>query len=171
MVTSAVCVFLDDGILALSRVLGLVRRRNVRVTSLAMTPSRNPEVARLVATLATDPSTAEALVKQLCKTSGVRDACVLPDADGSRRELVRVRVRAQGTRGAVLDAASLYRAAIVDETAESITLELAGEGSFVVSFLRALEPHGILEIARTGVAVLDPALLDHHIVPPSEDVA
>ena len=156
MALYTIAVLMNDDSLAFDRTVGVLRRRNLPIASLAVGPSHLPGVSRLTVTLETDRATADQIVKLLHKTSGVRDALTFELEDGAGRELALVRVRATlGRRADLLDTIDLYRATVVDEAEDSVTVEVAGSGSFVLSLLRALEQFGILAIARSGVVALE----------------
>jgi acetolactate synthase-1/3 small subunit len=88
----------------------------------------------------------------------VREVAAFPVAEGVARELALVKVRAGQERYAeLLDVALLYKATIVDESAEAAILEVSGSEAFVLSFLRALEGFELLEVARSGAVVLERA--------------
>lgn len=107
----------------------------------------------------TDQTTAERAARQLEKVVGVREAAAFPVGEGVARELVLVKVRASQERYAeLLDVALLYKAAIVDESADAVILEVSGSEAFVLSFLRALEGFELLEVARSGAVVLERGL-------------
>ena len=67
-----------------------------------------------------------------------------------------VKIRAAGRRyGELLDVVQLYHATVVDESADSIILEITGSEAFVLSCIRALERFEILEIARSGAVAME----------------
>ncbi len=104
----------------------------------------------------TDRTTADRAARQLEKVVGVREAAAFPAGEGVARELALVKVRADQERYAeLLDVALLYKAAIVDESADAAILEVSGSEAFVLSFLRALEGFELLEVARSGAVVLE----------------
>lgn len=106
----------------------------------------------------TDPTTADRAARQLEKVVGVHQAAAFPMRDGVTRELALVKVRAGQERYAeLLDVALLYKATIVDESADASILEVSGSEAFVLSFLRALERFEVLEVARSGAVVLERA--------------
>ncbi len=149
-------VLLDEELVTLTRIAGMLRRRNLPMRSIAVGPSGTPGCSRLTIILHTDPDAADRVARQLQNVIGVREAAAFPARDGVARELVLVKVRAEHDRYAeLLDVALLYKATIVDESAEAAILEVSGSEAFVVSFLRALERFGVLEIARSGAVALE----------------
>lgn len=153
--SQAVSVVLEDGLVTLTRALGILRRRNFPIKSIAVGPAGSPGLARLTIMMQTDPTTATRAARQLEKAVGVHGATSFSAREGVAREVALVKVRAGQDRYAeLLDLALLYKATIADESAEATMLELGGSESFVVSFLRAIESFDILEVARSGTIAL-----------------
>jgi acetolactate synthase-1/3 small subunit len=154
----AVAVLLEDRLITLNRAVGLLRRRNVPVRSIAVGPSATPGVSRLTIMINSDEATADRAVKHLQKMIGVREATAFPARDGVARELALVRVRTPADRyGELLDVVQLYRASVVDDSPEALIVELTGSEAFVLSGLRALERFEVLEVARSGSVALAPS--------------
>jgi acetolactate synthase-1/3 small subunit len=152
----AVSVLIEDRMITLTRAVGLLRRRNYPVRSFAVGPTATPGLARLTIMLQSDSSTAERAVQHLQKMIGVREASALPPGGAVAREVALVKVRAPGPRyGELLDVLQLYRATVVDDTAEAVIVEVSGSEAFVLSGLRALERFEILELARSGPVALE----------------
>ena len=157
-VAQAVSVLLEDRWITLNRAVGLIRRRNLPVRSLAVGPTDTPGLSRLTMMIHSDTATAERAVQHLQKVVGVRAVVAFPAAEGVARELALVKVRAPHERYAeLLDVAQLYHAAVVDDTADTLILELSGSEAFVLSCIRALERFGVVEIARSGTVALGSA--------------
>ncbi len=156
----AVAVLLDDRLITFTRAVGLVRRRNLPVRSIAVGPTAIPGVSRLTIMIHSDEATADRAVKHLQKMIGVREATAFSAGDGVARELALVKVRAPAARyGELLDVVQLYHASIVDDSPETPIVELTGSEAFVLSGLRALERFEVLEVARTGTVALAPSRL------------
>jgi acetolactate synthase I/III small subunit len=157
MSAQAVAVLLEDRLITFNRAVGLLRRRNLPVRSIAVGPTGTPGVSRLTIMIHSDEATADRAVKHLQKLIGVREAVAFPARDGVARELALVKVRAPADRyGELLDVVQLYRAAIVDDSPDALIVELTGSESFVLSGLRALERFQVVEVARTGTIALAP---------------
>ncbi len=151
----ALSLVLDHELLALNRAVGELRRHNVPIESLAVGPSDVPGQARLTVIVNTDEATAETTMRKLHKLSGVRGGTRFPVEDGVTRELALVKVRVTHERHAeLLDVCDLFKATVVDELPEQAIVQLAGTGSLVVAFVRALEHFGILGLARSGSVAL-----------------
>jgi acetolactate synthase-1/3 small subunit len=155
-VTRAVVVLLEDHLVTLNRVVGLIRRRNFPVRSLSVGPTGTAGVSRLTIMMQTDESAAERAVQHLQKIVGVHDAGVIPQGDAVARELALVKLRPTTEQYAeLLDVVQLYHATLVDESADAVVVELTGSEAFVLSCLRALERFEIVEVARSGAVAVE----------------
>jgi acetolactate synthase-1/3 small subunit len=154
----AVSVLLEDRLITLNRAVGLIRRRNLPVHSLAIGPTGTPGLSRLTIMMQSDIATAERAVQHLQKMIGVRAAIAFPTLDGVTRELALVKVRAPHHRYAeLLDVVQLYNATVLDDSTDGLIVELSGSEAFVLSCLRALERFDVVEVARSGTVALGTA--------------
>jgi acetolactate synthase I/III small subunit len=150
-----VSVLLEDRLITLNRAVGLIRRRNLPVRSLAIGPTATPGTSRLTIMMKSDEATAERAVQHLEKMIGVRAAIAFPSLNGVARELALVKVRASHERYAeLLDVVQLYNASVVEDAEDGLIVELTGSEAFVLSCLRALERFEIVEVARSGTIAL-----------------
>ena len=158
MTPRTVSVLLDDQLLSLNRAVGILRRRNVPIDSISVGPAQAAGLARLTVTLSADGATVDRMVKQLRKMVGVRQAVTFAGDQGVTRELALIKVRPPHHRFAeVLDTVQLFGASVADEGPTEIIVEVAGSGPMILSLLRALEPFGIVEAARSGSIALERA--------------
>ncbi|MGH7630679.1 MAG: acetolactate synthase small subunit [Gemmatimonadales bacterium] len=148
--SQTLAVLLDEELVTLTRIAGMLRRRNLPIRSIAVGPTGTPGCARLTIMLQTDADAADRVARQLQNVIGVRDAAAYPARARVARELVLVKLRADHDRyGELLDVALLYKATIVDESADAAILEVSGSEAFVLSFLRALERTALIGAALT----------------------
>ena len=155
MLAQTVSVLLEDRLITLNRAVGLIRRRNLPVSSLAVGPTGTPGLSRLTIMMQSDGATAERAVQHLQKMIGVRAAIAFPTRDGVTRELALVKVRAPHERyGELLDVVQLYNATVVDDSNDGLIVELSGSEAFVLSCIRALERFDVIEVARSGTVAL-----------------
>jgi acetolactate synthase-1/3 small subunit len=156
MTQRAVTVLLEDRLITCHRAVGLIRRRNLPVRSMAVGPTVTPGISRLTIMMHSDEATADRAVQYLQKVVGVRDAVAFPARDGVTRELALVKVRPASDRyGELLDVVQLYHASVVDDNPDATIVELTGSVAFVLSCIRALERFDILEVARSGAVALE----------------
>jgi acetolactate synthase I/III small subunit len=154
--TRVVTALLEDRLITLTRAVGLIRRRNFPVHSLAVGPTDVPGVSRLTIMMQSDEATAERAAQHLQKIIGVRDAAAILPGEAVARELALVKVRPPAERYAeLLDVVQLYHATVVDESTDVVIVELTGTEAFVLSCIRALERFDIIEVARSGAVALE----------------
>jgi acetolactate synthase I/III small subunit len=162
----AVTVLLEDRLITFNRAVGLIRRRNLPVRSIAVGPTTTPGVSRLTIMIQSDEATANRAVQQLQKVIGVREASAFAAQDGVARELALVKVRAAADRYAeLLDVVQLYHASVIDDTPDAVIVELTGSEAFVLSCIRALERFEILDVARSGAIAIEAGLAADSRVP------
>src|SRR5688572_27980937 len=136
----AVSVLLEDRLVTFTRAVGLLRRRNLPVRSIAVGPTGTPGLSRLTVMMQADEATADRAVKHLQKMIGVREAITFPAAEGVTRELALIKVRAPRDHGVELfDVVQLYQGAVVDDSTDAVVVEVSGSEPFILSCLRAFE--------------------------------
>ena len=95
----------------------------------------------------------EQINKQLNKLIDVVSVMDLSDGDHIERELMLVKVRAQGNdREELKRMADIFRGRIIDVSDSAYIIELTGTGSKLDSFLLAIDRQLILETVRTGAS-------------------
>jgi acetolactate synthase-1/3 small subunit len=162
----AVTVLLEDRLITFNRAVGLIRRRNLPVRSIAVGPTTTPGVSRLTIMIQADEATANRAVQQLQKVIGVREAAAFAAQDGVARELALVKVRAPANRYAeLLDVVQLYHGSVIDDTPDAVIVELTGSEAFVLSCIRALERFEILDVVRSGAIAIEAGLAADSRVP------
>ena len=149
----AVVVRDHPGVLA--RVAGLFSRRGFNIQSVAVGPCEEPGLSRMTLVLDEDESGVEQVSKQLHKLVDVIKVSDITRDEAVERELVLVKVYAEGPRRMeVLQLGEIFQARVLDVTDSSVTLELTGEPARVEAALRLLRSFGIQELARTGVVAI-----------------
>lgn len=148
-------ILVDNSAGVLSRVAGLFSRRGYNIDSLTVGVTNDPAYSRMTVVASGSEEVLEQIRKQLAKLVDVREIVELPDGASVQRELILVQVEANmEQRQAVIAIADIYRAKIVDVSANSIMLELTGSQDKIKAFLELMEGFKITELARTGVTGL-----------------
>jgi acetolactate synthase-1/3 small subunit len=149
-------VLLDQDLLTLNRAVGVIRRRNLRIESLAVGPAVVPGAAMLTLLVSADAGTVDRLVRQFRKMAGTRRVASFRGEEGVVRELALIRVHAPAGRHAeVAEVVSLFGGTVVEEGEDELLVQVAGSNAFVLSFIRALEPFGIADLVRSGAVALE----------------
>ncbi|MFC0337901.1 acetolactate synthase, small subunit [Kushneria avicenniae] len=138
---------------ALSRVVGLFSQRNFNIETLNVAPTDDPTLSRLTVTTHGDERIIEQITKHLNRLIDVVKLVDLTEGAHIERELMLVKVKAQGSaRDEVKRTADIFRAQIVDVTPSVYTVQITGDANKMDAFLQAVTPLGVLEVARTGVS-------------------
>jgi acetolactate synthase-1/3 small subunit len=147
-----IAVLLENEPGALSRVVGLFAQRNYNIESLTVAPTEDPTLSRLTLTTVGDDSKIEQIMKHLFKIIEVVKVVDLSEAEHVERELMLVKIRAEGAqRAEVKRTADIFRGQIIDVTPNGYTVQLSGPSDKLDAFIRAIGKLSILEVARTGV--------------------
>ncbi|MHB2023873.1 MAG: acetolactate synthase small subunit [Mycobacteriales bacterium] len=151
--TLSVLVENRPGVLA--RVAGLFSRRGFNIDSLAVGPTEDPDVSRMTIVIRVEDLPLEQVTKQLNKLVNVIKIVELAPESSVQRELLLVKVRCDlTTRSHVLETVSLFRAKVVDVSAEAVTVEATGTADKLDALIRVLEPFGIREIVQSGMVAV-----------------
>jgi acetolactate synthase-1/3 small subunit len=139
----------------LSRAAGLFARRGFNIHSLAVGPTEHPDFSRMTVVVDVEDLPLEQVTKQLNKLVNVLKVTELEAGASVQRELILVKVRAEGShRSGVLEVVNLFRAKVVDVSTESLTIEATGDHAKIAALLKVLEPFGIRELVKSGMVAL-----------------
>ncbi|MEO6881507.1 MAG: acetolactate synthase small subunit [Mycobacteriaceae bacterium] len=155
MSTHTLSVLVEDKPGVLARVSGLFSRRGFNITSLAVGATELPDVSRMTIVVSVQDFPLEQVTKQLNKLVNVLKIVEQDPDHAVARELLLVKVRADASvRSQVLETVGLFRAHVIDVSAEAVTIEATGTPAKLDALLRVLEPYGIREIAQSGLVAL-----------------
>jgi acetolactate synthase-1/3 small subunit len=151
--TLSVLVENKPGVLA--RIASLFARRGFNIDSLAVGPTEFPEVSRMTIVVNVEDNPLEQVTKQLNKLINVLKIVELDPTSSVSRELLLVKVKADGpTRSQVLEIVQLFRAKVIDVAADAVTIEATGGTEKIDALLRVLEPFGIKELVQSGMVAV-----------------
>jgi acetolactate synthase-1/3 small subunit len=140
----------EPGVLA--HVAEMFAARGFNIDSLVVGRTLNPEFSRMTLVVIGDNAVLEQVRKQLAKIVEVVRVVDYKGVDFVERDLVLLRVSAPaGQRSEVVELTNMFRGRIVDVGREELMIELSGAEDKIEAFVDLLEPHGIVELARTGV--------------------
>jgi acetolactate synthase-1/3 small subunit len=153
--TIAVLVDNEPGILA--RVVGLFSGRGYNIESLTVAEvDRRDALSRITIVTSGTRMIIEQIKAQLSRLIPVRRVHDLTD-DGPfiEREMALIKVAGKGeARIESLRLADIFRARVVDSTTESFVFEMTGSSEKLDAFVALMEPLGLVELSRTGVAAI-----------------
>ncbi|MDD5773590.1 MAG: acetolactate synthase small subunit [bacterium] len=135
----------------LSHIAGLFSARGYNIDSLTVGETDDNTVSRMTIVTIGDDRIVEQVSKQLNKLIDVIKVVDLTDQPFVDRELVLIKVQAEGEkRSQIIEITDIFRAKIVDVSPKTITVEITGDDSKIQAIIELLSPFGIKEIARTG---------------------
>ena len=139
----------------LTRVAGLFARRGFNIESLAVGKSELEGFSRITVVVDVEDLPLEQVTKQLNKLVNVIKIVELDYSQSVQREHMLIKVRVDNTtRSQVLEAVTLFRAAVVDVSTDALVIEVTGDTGKTTALLRVLEPYGIKEISQSGLLAI-----------------
>ena len=144
-------VLVEDRPGVLTRVAGLFAARGFNIDSLAVGPTDDVGLSRMTIVVQVDTKTLEQVTKQLNKLVNVIKILEHETGDAVERELMLVKVRAEGdARARIMELADVFRVNVVDVTASTLTVEASGKPEKLEALRQLLDEFGIVELSRTG---------------------
>jgi len=138
---------------ALSRVAGLFSARGYNIESLTVAPTEDLTLSRMTIVTRGSDAVIDQINKQLNKLIDVVSVMDLSEGEHIERELMLVKVKAQGDMREELNRMTdIFRGRIIDVSNHTYTIELTGSGAKLDSFLAAIGHELILETVRTGAS-------------------
>ena len=142
----------EAGILA--KIAGLFTARGYNIDSLTVADiTENHAVSRITIVTHGPPAQIDQIHAQLERLVPVHKVTDLTECDHVERELMLVKIRADGpARAEVKRTADIFRGQIIDVSATSYTVQLTGPSEKCDAFIRAIGESTILEVVRSGVS-------------------
>lgn len=148
-----ISILMENEAGALSRVAGLFSARGYNIESLTVAPTEDATMSRMTIVARGSDAVIEQIIKQLNKLIDVAAVMDLSEGDHLERELMLVKVRADGQdRDELKRMTDIFRGRILDVSSHTYTIELTGTCSKLDSFLQSLDSTLILETVRTGAS-------------------
>jgi acetolactate synthase-1/3 small subunit len=153
--TIAILVDNEAGVLA--RVIGLFSGRGYNIESLTVAEvDPREQLSRITIVTSGTPMVIEQIKAQLRRLVPVHKVSDLTvEGPSVSRELALVKVSSTGEkRVESLRIADIFRARVVDSTNESFVFEIVGATEKLDAFVNLMEPLGLVDVSRTGVAAI-----------------
>ena len=140
----------------LNRITSMLRRRGFNIQSLAVGHSEIDSLSRLTVIVEGGDDIVEKITKQLHKLIDVIKVNDISDDNIVSRELALIKITSTpSTRNEIIQLVSIYRAKIVDVSANSIIIEATGDDQKIRALQVLLENFGIIEVIRTGIIAMN----------------
>lgn len=149
---ATISALVEDEPGVLSRVSGLVSRRQFNIESLTVGPTTVENHSRLTMVVEEPDPGIDQVKKQLSKLKPVISVGELAD-DAVATELILLKVRGDEP-DKVQAITEMYGGTTRDAGPRTITVQLTGDEDKIDDALDAFEQFGIIEVARTGQAAL-----------------
>ncbi len=153
--TMSILVDNEAGVLA--RVIGLFSGRGYNIESLTVAEiDAEEKLSKITIVTSGTRQVLDQIKAQLDRLVPVRSVSDLTEnGDSVERELALVKVAGSGDkRVEALRIADIFRARAVDSTQDSFVFEIVGKTSKVDAFIRLMQPLGLVDVSRTGVAAI-----------------
>jgi acetolactate synthase-1/3 small subunit len=137
----------------LTRVASLFRRLNININSLTVGRSERPGFSRLTLVCDASAEAGHRIRASLFKLENVVDVDDIAQGPNVTRELALIKVAAtRENRSVIFELVEVFRARIVDLTAESLMIEMTGVESKIEGLIQVLNEgeERVLEICRSG---------------------
>lgn len=146
-----ISILVENKFGALARIAGMFSGRGFNIETLNVGPMMDDKLSRITATIVGDSDALDQAIKQVNKLINVLEVTEFTSGQATERELIMVKVSASaGQRSEVMQVCDIFRAKIIDVSADSVNIEMTGNANKVAAFLNLIEPYGIVEMARTG---------------------
>ncbi len=155
--THTLSILVDNEPGVLARVIGLFSGRGYNIESLTVSETEHQaHVSRITIVTSGTAMVLEqirAQLERLVPVHSVADLTVIGNA--IERELALIKVAGEGEhRVEALRLADAFRARVVDATNNSFVFELTGKTRKVDQFITLMQPLGLIEVVRTGIAAI-----------------
>ena len=152
--TLSITVYIEPGVL--TRISTVFSSRGFNIDSIAVGPTENIGISKIIIVLPGDDQTIEQITKQLKKLIQVIEVKDISLRACVERELMLIKVNASlSTRTQILELIQIFRAKVVDISDSSITIEVTGDPGKIITIQQLLQPYSIIEIVRTGKISLE----------------
>ncbi len=153
--TLSVLVDNEPGVLA--RVIGLFSGRGYNIDSLTVSEvSHEGHLSRITIVTTGSPMVIEQIKNQLERLVPIHKVTDLTAGGlALERELALVKVAGKGEhRVEALRLADAFRASVIDANVDHFVFEITGRTSKIEQFISIMQPLGLVEVSRTGVAAI-----------------
>jgi acetolactate synthase I/III small subunit len=155
--THTLTILVDNEPGVLARVVGLFSGRGWNIDSLTVSETEHEaHLSRITIVTSGPPMVIEQIQHQLERLVPVHSVTNLTvQGDPIERELAMVKVAGLGEkRVEAMRLADAFRAQVIDASTEHFVFEITGKQSKIEQFIALMQPLGLVEVARTGLAAI-----------------
>jgi len=154
--TISITVYNESGVL--TRISTVFSSRGFNIDSIAVGPTEHVGISKIIIVLPGDKQLLEQVTKQLKKLIQVIEVKDITSFPSVERELMLIKVNSTPlTRSTILELVTIFQSKVVDISDTSLTIEVTGDPSKIMTIQQLLQPYPILEIVRTGKIAIERA--------------
>jgi acetolactate synthase-1/3 small subunit len=147
--TLSITVYNESGVL--TRISTVFSSRGFNIDSIAVGPTENIGISKIIIVLPGDNQTIEQITKQLNKLIQVVEVKDITNNPCVERELMLLKVSSSPkTRSDILEIVQVFRSKVVDISDNTITIEVTGDPGKIATIQQLLSSYHIIEIVRSG---------------------
>ena len=151
-----IAVYVENKFGVLTRVTSMFTRRGFNIDALTVGETESPEYSRITISMSGDGYAKDQMINQLRKLFNVKKVELLEKENSINRELLLIKVLNQTkSSNDIMNAVSIFRAKIIDYSAEALCIEVTGDSEKIDAFIEVMKPVGIIELCRTGIVALE----------------
>ncbi len=141
----------------LFRVVSHFKRRNYNIESIAVGPTEDKTVSRIVITMVADRRSMNSFVRLLRRTIDVLEVKTVEEDEVVARELalVKISARDRDAREQAIAYAKSRGAKVAEVTETTVVLEVSDTFERVEDFINSASGFNVSGISRTGVTVIE----------------
>lgn len=152
--TLSITVYNESGVL--TRISTVFSSRGFNIDSIAVGPTENLGISKIIIVIPGDYQTIEQITKQLNKLIQVIEVKDITNKPSVERELMLIKVKSSAkTRSQILEIVQIFRSKVVDISDVSITVEVTGDPGKIITIQKLLKEYEIIEIVRTGKIAIE----------------
>lgn len=158
MTRHTISVLVENKFGVLARIAGLFSGRGYNIHSLNVAPSQDPRFSRMTIVVREKENVLDQIIKHLNKLVNVVEVVDFRGTNNIYREIVLLRIGVTAaSRPEVIELCQVFRAAIVDVTKDTLTIEITGDEFKIDRFLSLMEDYNVQLLTRSGkIAVPKP---------------
>ncbi len=150
-----ISVVVENKFGVLARIATLFAARGFNIDSLAVGETEDPAVSRMTIVASGSESVLEQVEKQLNKLIDVIRVTSFVTEPHIERDLALIKVNVdKNSRNEIFQIVDIFRARIVDVSANSLIVEITGGEDKIEALETLLKPFGIKEMVRTGIIAM-----------------
>lgn len=147
--TLSITVYNQSGVL--TRICTVFSSRGFNIESIAVGPTQNLGISKIILVLPGDYQALEQITKQLNKLVQVIEVKDITNIPCVERELMLIKVQSCAkVRSEILEIVKIFRSKVVDISDISITIEVTGDPGKITAIQELLKSYQIIEIIRSG---------------------